>query len=103
MAARREHDGPGLRGQVIAENVSGRACALRLSWTGVHTCGGLHRETASRDAPVVCIQRITRQFGMPGHLGETPALRRVDASFLRRMYVCSVGFISRDVIARNTS
>ena len=30
----------------------------RLSWTGVRTCGGLHRETASRAAPVVCIQMV---------------------------------------------
>ncbi len=35
--------------------------------------------------------------------GETPALRRVDASFLRCKHVCSVGFISRDLIPRNGS
>jgi hypothetical protein len=33
---------------------------------------------------------------MLGHLGETPALRRVDASFLRCMHMSSVSFMDED-------
>jgi hypothetical protein len=34
-------------------------CMLRLSWAGVRIRAGLHCLTASRDAPVVCIQKAS--------------------------------------------